>query len=95
MHFKEFNREVSEKFGLSLKQSKDILAFVENSMLEKIKFGTHITFRELGTILIKVRQKKKYLNFQKDVMVTSPKKYYIYFRVPKKLKKFLSEKVCY
>jgi len=95
MNFKQLNKEVSKEFGITQKEAENILIFIQKLMLKKLKFGTNITLREIGTIQVRVRKPKKYLNFQKNEMMTTAKKYYLFLHVPLKLKEFLSNKTCH
>jgi len=92
MNFTDFNKELSKEFGFTEKHSRKIITFLIKRLRHKLIFGTEVSFRLIGTFRLKVRQPKKYLNFQTAKMDRSKKSYYLQFIPTLKMKNRLKEK---
>jgi nucleoid DNA-binding protein len=95
MNFSEFHKEVSVEFGIPQAVSKKILAFLTKRMREQLIFGTSITFRNIGSLVLKVRQPKPFKHFKTGLMAMSKKKYVLTIEVCQNLKTRLKNKIVY
>ena len=95
MNFTEFHKDLSKEFNLPADTSKKIVSFLQKRMKHKILFGTEITLREIGTLILLVRQPKLFLNFKTDKMQMSELKYVLGIRVTRGMKKILKNKTVY
>ena len=96
MNFTDFYKELAEKHeGIDQKQAKKILYFLQKKMEKKLKFGTEISFRNIGVLILRVREPKKYLDFQTKKMMLSNRKYSLGLRVSRNMTNYLRKKTVY
>jgi len=96
MNFTDFYKDLAKEHdGIDQKMAYNILCSLQKSMETKLKFGTEITFRNIGKFTLKVREPKKYLDFKTNKMVTSNRKYSLVFRVSRMMSKYLRGKTVY
>lgn len=95
MNFKDFDRDVAKEFGMSIKQARKILTYINRDMTHKIVFGHPVTFRDIGTLHTRVRESTKFFNLQEGKNQMTKKSYYLDIRVPDKMKLRLKHKIIY
>lgn len=95
MNFTDFTEDLADEFNLTKKQSRAIITYLVKRLKKKILFGHEVSFREIGTFVLNVRQPRKFLNLQSGQMNTSNKIYCLNFRVTKKMKERLKKKIVY
>lgn len=93
MNFTDFSDDFAKEFGISNKRvAKKMLIWLTKQLKQRLIFGTEVSLREIGCFKLKVRQSRKYLNFQNNQMDVSKKTYYLKFRPTEKMKKRLKQK---
>lgn len=95
MNFTEFHKDLTREFNLPHNTSKKIVAYLMKRMRHNLLFGTEITLRNIGTLVLKVRQPKPFLNLQTKVMQMSVRKYVLDIRVTHGMADALKKKTVY
>lgn len=95
MNFTDFANDLKQEFDIPEYKGKKILAFLNKKMEEKLFFGTEMTFRNIGTITIKIREPKKYLHFKSKTMRLIPRRFVLQFRMTRIFKERLKAKTVY
>lgn len=96
MNFTDFDKELAKEFdNLNQREAKRILYFLQKQMAKKIRHGTEISIREIGILILRVREPKKYLDFQSGEVKNSKRKYTLSLRVSRAMSKFLRSKTVY
>ena len=95
MNFKDLNKDIAKEFGLTQAQSKDILTFIEKTMRKKLLYGTNISIRGIGSLLLKVREPRKYLHIPTQELKMSRRVYSLVFKIRRKFNQELKQKTVY
>jgi nucleoid DNA-binding protein len=92
MNLTDFSQDIAKEFDIPNYKAKKLLSFLTKLIAQKLIFGIEVTFREVGTFRLSVRQPKKYLNLQTNKWCLSKKSYYLNFIATLKMKTKLKNK---
>lgn len=95
MNFTSLSKELSKEFNIPQKETAKMLGFLLKRMRFHIMFGQEIFFHNIGTMIIRKRMPKRYLNLQTNKICVTKKKYFLSLRVSKVLAKDLAEKTVF
>ena len=96
MNFTDFYKDIAkENEGIDQKQAKQILYSLQKKMEKKLKFGTEISIRNIGVLILRVTEPKKYRHFGTGKMLMSNRKYSLKLRVARTMTSYLKSKTVY
>lgn len=92
MNFTDLTDDLSIEFGLTKQLSRKIITFLIKKLREKIVFGIEVSFRNIGTFRLKIRQPKPFLHLKTGNTEMSKKSFYLNFRPTLLMKEKLKTK---
>lgn len=95
MNFTDFDRDIAKEFGLTKKESRKILAFVQRKMREKILFGMNINIFKVGTLKIRVRRPRRFLHLKTNKIERTEACLFLDIKVSRRLEQQLKQKPVY
>lgn len=95
MHLTDFNKELAKEFNISEREAKKILSYINKAMHQKLLLGTNISLRKIGTLILKIKHPKPYLNLQTGEMQMSKRAFALGLRVTRSMDQALRKKTVY
>lgn len=93
MNLTDFSQDIAKEFDIPNHKAKKLLSYLTKRIARKLIFGVEVTFREIGTFKLCVRQPFKFKNLQTAKWQISKKCYYLNFIATKKMKSILKDKI--
>jgi nucleoid DNA-binding protein len=95
MKLSDFDKDVAKEFGLTQKEAKRLLLYIQRKIFKRISFGESFYIHKVGTLFLRARKGYNYHNLQTGKTDYMPKQYVLDIKVSQTFKKLLRKKTVY